>query len=150
MILAPDDIKQLEAVNSSVRFTYQAGGSSGTYVPKCEIIDKTTGETYVVETGDNERDAFTKAIALAPDAAKPMTPAQKATSDLLGKKQTEVDAAKAQIAALEARLEAALKPQPTPDDVDTWMSGNLCRCGTYPRIRAAILEAAADLAAEPR
>jgi len=42
----------------------------------------------------------------------------------------------------------AAKPQPTTDDVDIWMSGNLCRCGTYPRIRAAILEAAADLAAE--
>lgn len=41
----------------------------------------------------------------------------------------------------------AAKPQPTPDDVDTWMSGNLCRCGTYPRIRAAILDAAKDLAA---
>ena len=41
----------------------------------------------------------------------------------------------------------AVTPQPSVADVDTWMSGNLCRCGTYPRIRAAILEAAADLAA---
>ncbi|MEH6548787.1 MAG: (2Fe-2S)-binding protein [Pseudomonadales bacterium] len=29
-------------------------------------------------------------------------------------------------------------PQPTDDDIDAAMSGNLCRCGTYPRIRAAI------------
>ena len=33
-------------------------------------------------------------------------------------------------------------PNPTDADIDTAMSGNLCRCGTYPRIRAAIKEAA--------
>jgi isoquinoline 1-oxidoreductase alpha subunit len=34
-------------------------------------------------------------------------------------------------------------PQPTDADIDAAMSGNICRCGTYPRIRAAI-HAAAD------
>ena len=34
-------------------------------------------------------------------------------------------------------------PNPTDSDIDTAMSGNLCRCGTYPRIRAAIKQAAA-------
>jgi isoquinoline 1-oxidoreductase alpha subunit len=29
-------------------------------------------------------------------------------------------------------------PRPTEDEVETAMEGNLCRCGTYPRIRAAI------------
>ena len=29
-------------------------------------------------------------------------------------------------------------PQPSDADIDTAMSGNICRCGTYPRIRAAI------------
>ncbi|MGY3439043.1 MULTISPECIES: (2Fe-2S)-binding protein [unclassified Marinovum] len=29
-------------------------------------------------------------------------------------------------------------PDPTDDEIDAVMSGNLCRCGTYPRIRAAI------------
>jgi isoquinoline 1-oxidoreductase alpha subunit len=33
-------------------------------------------------------------------------------------------------------------PNPTDEDIDTTMSGNLCRCGTYPRIRAAIKQAA--------
>ncbi|RYI99106.1 MAG: (2Fe-2S)-binding protein [Acetobacteraceae bacterium] len=33
-------------------------------------------------------------------------------------------------------------PNPGDDDIDTAMSGNLCRCGTYPRIRAAIKQAA--------
>jgi isoquinoline 1-oxidoreductase alpha subunit len=34
------------------------------------------------------------------------------------------------------------KPNPTDADIDEAMSGNICRCGTYPRIRAAIHEAA--------
>lgn len=33
-------------------------------------------------------------------------------------------------------------PQPTDADIDAAMSGNLCRCGTYPRIREAIHRAA--------
>ena len=32
--------------------------------------------------------------------------------------------------------------QPSDADIDSAMAGNLCRCGTYPRIRAAIHEAA--------
>jgi isoquinoline 1-oxidoreductase subunit alpha len=32
----------------------------------------------------------------------------------------------------------AKKPNPTDSDIDTAMSGNLCRCGTYTRIRKAI------------
>ena len=33
-------------------------------------------------------------------------------------------------------------PHPTDQDIDKAMSGNLCRCGTYPRIRQAIHRAA--------
>ena len=35
--------------------------------------------------------------------------------------------------------------QPSDADIDDYMSGNLCRCGTYPRIRAAIKDAATQL-----
>jgi isoquinoline 1-oxidoreductase subunit alpha len=34
------------------------------------------------------------------------------------------------------------KPSPSDADIDAAMNGNLCRCGTYPRIRAAIKQAA--------
>ncbi len=34
------------------------------------------------------------------------------------------------------------KPHPTDADIDAAMAGNICRCGTYPRIRAAIHKAA--------
>lgn len=39
---------------------------------------------------------------------------------------------------------ALLKQNPSPSDadIDAAMSGNICRCGTYPRIRAAIHQAA--------
>lgn len=38
-------------------------------------------------------------------------------------------------------------PSPTDADIDTAMAGNVCRCATYHRIRAAIHEAARDLSA---
>jgi len=37
----------------------------------------------------------------------------------------------------------ASNPKPSDADIDGAMSGNICRCGTYPRIRAAIKQAAA-------
>ena len=40
----------------------------------------------------------------------------------------------------------ALIPKPTDTQIDEVMSGNLCRCGTYPRIRAAIHAAASKMA----
>lgn len=40
----------------------------------------------------------------------------------------------------------ATKKQPTDADIDAAMAGNLCRCATYVRIRAAIKEAAKSLA----
>jgi isoquinoline 1-oxidoreductase alpha subunit len=36
------------------------------------------------------------------------------------------------------------KPRPQDADIDEAMSGNICRCGTYPRIRAAIKRAAGE------
>ena len=35
-------------------------------------------------------------------------------------------------------------PKPSDTDIDTAMAGNICRCGTYPRIRAAIKKAAGE------
>ncbi len=49
-----------------------------------------------------------------------------------------------QVLAAKALLEA--NPSPTDKDIDEAMAGNLCRCGTYPRIRAAVHAAAKKLA----
>ena len=43
----------------------------------------------------------------------------------------------------------ARTPHPTDAEIDTAMSGNLCRCGTYPRIREAIHQAAQAGATAP-
>ena len=48
-----------------------------------------------------------------------------------------------QILAASALLER--NPNPSDDDIDAAMSGVLCRCGTYPRIRKAIKRAAQDI-----
>jgi aerobic-type carbon monoxide dehydrogenase small subunit (CoxS/CutS family) len=41
-------------------------------------------------------------------------------------------------------------PKPTDADIDAAMSGNICRCGTYPRIRKAIHKAAASASGVPQ
>src|SRR6267143_1625760 len=44
----------------------------------------------------------------------------------------------------------AKKPNPTDADIDDFMSGNICRCGTYQRIRKAIHRAAATPAGQAK
>lgn len=48
-----------------------------------------------------------------------------------------------QIMAAAAFLD--MNPDPSDEDIDRAMSANLCRCGTYPRIRQAVKSAAAKL-----
>jgi isoquinoline 1-oxidoreductase alpha subunit len=43
----------------------------------------------------------------------------------------------------------AKKPNPTDADIDTAMAGNICRCGTYVRIRKAIHDAAGSRGTKP-
>ena len=47
-----------------------------------------------------------------------------------------------QVLAATALLDA--QPHPSPDEIARGMSGNLCRCGTYPKIRAALEALARD------
>ena len=49
---------------------------------------------------------------------------------------------------MQAAALLAANPNPTDGDIDTYMAGNLCRCGTYPRIRRAVRAAAARLREE--
>ncbi|APX12159.1 (2Fe-2S)-binding protein [Tateyamaria omphalii] len=46
---------------------------------------------------------------------------------------------------MQAAALLAANPAPTDADIDDAMNGNLCRCGTYPRIRAAVKTAATKL-----
>lgn len=49
---------------------------------------------------------------------------------------------------MQAAALLAANGDPSDEDIDAAMSGNLCRCGTYPRIRAAVKSAAAKLNGE--
>ena len=46
---------------------------------------------------------------------------------------------------MQAAALLAETPTPTDEEIDFAMAGNLCRCGTYPRIRTAIHDAAAKM-----
>ena len=46
---------------------------------------------------------------------------------------------------MQAAALLAENPDPSDQDIDDAMQGNLCRCGTYPRIRAAVKTAASTL-----
>lgn len=46
---------------------------------------------------------------------------------------------------MQAAALLAENPAPTDAEIDDWMAGNLCRCGTYSRIRAAIHDAAREM-----
>ena len=45
---------------------------------------------------------------------------------------------------MQAAAFLAKRPHPTREEIDQAMSGNICRCGTYPRIRRAIQRAAGE------
>ena len=46
---------------------------------------------------------------------------------------------------MSARALLRQNPKPLPADINAGMAGNLCRCGTYPRIKAAVMDAAQTL-----
>lgn len=47
---------------------------------------------------------------------------------------------------MQAAALLATNPNPSDAEIDRWMAGNLCRCGTYSRVRKAIRRAAAGAA----
>ena len=69
--------------------------------------------------------------------------------DAVKKAWTEIDVVQCgfcqsgQIMSATALL--AQNPSPSDADIDAAMSGNICRCATYARIRAAIRQASAEL-----
>ncbi len=79
--------------------------------------------------------AVTTIEGLAPDGSHPL---QRAWVEL-GVPQCGFCQA-GQLMTAAALLKA--KPRPSDDEIDQSMAGNLCRCGAYPRIRAAIRKAA--------
>ncbi len=90
----------------------------------------------MTEVGDVGESAITTIEGLSPDGLHPVQVAWEA----LDVPQCGYCQA-GQILAATALLEKT--PHPTDAEIDAAMSGNICRCGTYTRIRQAIHEAAA-------
>jgi aerobic-type carbon monoxide dehydrogenase small subunit (CoxS/CutS family) len=89
----------------------------------------------VVPVAAVQRKAVTTIEGLAPDGSHPVQQAWlKHDVPQCGYCQTGM------IMAAAALLQA--NPYPTEADIDASMAGNICRCGTYARIRAAIHSAA--------
>jgi isoquinoline 1-oxidoreductase alpha subunit len=98
-------------------------------------IDGSAVRSCQMQVGDLNGQAVVTIEGLSPDG---MHPVQKAWRDLNVSQCGYCQVGQIMQAA------ALLKdtPKPTDADIDSAMSGNICRCGTYPRIRAAIKRAA--------
>jgi isoquinoline 1-oxidoreductase subunit alpha len=70
-------------------------------------------------------------------------------ADALRRAWTEIDVVQCGYCQSGQLMSAAallkMIPHPSKHDIDDAMTGNICRCGTYPRIRAAIERAVKDL-----
>lgn len=98
-------------------------------------VDGTALRSCQVQLGDIGGQAVITIEGLSPDGTHPV---QKAWRDLNVSQCGYCQSGQIMQAA------SLLKdtPNPSDSDIDGAMSGNICRCGTYPRIRAAIKRAA--------
>ena len=141
IIDAPEDMPILWALRDIVHLT---GTKFGCGMAQC-------GACTVHLDGQPIRSCVTP---IAAAAGKKITTIEHIENDQVGKAVQEawreVDVVQCgycqsgQIMAATALL--TTNKNPTDAEIDAAMSGNICRCGTYPRIRAAIHEAASKLA----
>ena len=99
------------------------------------MINGRAVRSCITRVGSVAEDAITTIEGLSPDGQHPVQVAWEAVDvPQCGYCQA------GQIMSAAALL--AHTPHPTDEEIDSAMSGNICRCGTYPRIRQAIHEAA--------
>ena len=108
------------------------------------------GACTVQIAGEPTRACVTPLSAVGDRAVTPIEALQGREITALREAWTEVDVVQCGYCQSGQLMGAAalLKTTPRPSDIqiDAAMNGNLCRCGTYPRIRAAIHRAAEKLA----
>ena len=140
---APDDMPLLWALRDIVGLTGTKFGCGIAQCGACTVhLDGQPVRSCVLPVGSIGKKAVTTIEAVA------QTPAGKS----IQKAWLDVDVVQCgycqsgQIMSACALLRQ--NPRPNAADIDAAMSGNLCRCGTYPRIRSAILMAAAGAPAK--
>jgi len=142
-ITAPADMPLLWALRDLVGLTGTKFGCGIAQCGACTVhVDGLPRRSCVTPVGAVEGRPITTIEGLSPDGTHPVQQAW-----------TELDVVQCgycqsgQIMSAVALL--AEKPEPTDADIDAAMSGNICRCGTYQRIRSAI-HRAAELAKETK
>lgn len=132
-----DDMPLLWALRDHLQMTGTKFGCGGGYCGACTVhVDRQPARACKLRVGDIEGRAISTIEGLG--TADKLHPVQAAWQKINVPQCGYCQAG--QLMSAVALLER--NPSPTDDDIDTAMQGNLCRCGTYPRIRAAIHEAA--------
>ena len=133
---APPDMPLLWALRDLLQLTGTKFGCGIAQCGACTVhVDGVPRRACVTPVSTVEGKAITTIEGLSPDGSHPV---QRAWAELdvvqCGYCQS------GQIMSAAALL--AKVPAPTNADIDQALSGNLCRCGTYQRIRAAVHRAA--------
>jgi isoquinoline 1-oxidoreductase alpha subunit len=130
------DMPLLWALRDVVGLTGTKYGCGEALCGACTVhIDGHAVRSCVTPIRRAEGKAVTTIEGLSPDGSHPL---QKAWLELRVPQCGYCQAGQLMSAA--ALL--AARPKPTDEEIDQSMAGNLCRCGTYTRIRAAIKKAA--------
>ena len=134
---APADMPLLWVLRDLLGMTGTKFGCGIAQCGACTVhVDGAPRRACVTPAGSVAGKAITTIEGLSPDGNHPVQRAW-----------TELDVVQCgycqsgQIMSAAALL--AAKPDPTDADIDAALSGNICRCGTYQRIRAAVHRAAA-------
>ncbi len=137
---APDDMPLLWVLRDVLGLKGTKYGCGASYCGACTVhVNGRPDRSCQLAIGDLDGAEITTVEGLSPDGTHAV---QRAWVELDVPQCGYCQAG--QLMAAAALLER--KPHPTDADIDAAMDGNLCRCGTYIRIRAAI-HRAADIAA---
>ena len=134
---APDEMPLLWVLRDLLGMTGVKFGCGMAQCGACTVhLDGAAVRSCVLPAGAVQGKKITTIEGLSPDGSHPVQQAW-----------TETDVVQCgycqsgQIMSAAALL--AQKPDPTDEEIDLAMAGNICRCGTYQRVREAIRRAAA-------
>lgn len=138
----PDDVPLLWAIREELGLTGTKFGCGAAQCGACTVlVDGQARRSCVTAVGDVADHEVTTIEGLA--AAGALHAVQQAWLD-----ENVPQCGYCQVGQIMAAVALlAARPAPSDDDIDAVMTANLCRCGTYPRIRRAIVRAAAALRA---